>query len=116
MIDMIISFVIESRLPEGGMTAFGPSSKKLYLGSPLLPHVTHRMDTRSRVKGVRGLLSQVFLTFQGPPVPRFQTSAWDGGGDCVMRSSLAPYCWGVSPEFREPGTVQPFIGNLASCT
>lgn len=90
MIDTIISFVIESRLPEGGMTAFGPSSKKLYPGSPLLPHVTHRMDTRSRVKGVRGLLSQVFLTVQGPPVPRFQTSAWDGGGDCyeILSGSL----------------------------
>ena len=117
MIDTIINSVIESRLPEGGMTAFGPSSKKLYPGSPLLPYVTHRMNTRNRVKGARGLLSKAFLTVQGPPAPRFQTSAWDREGDCVMRPSLAPYCWGVSSkEFREPGTVQPFIGNLASCT
>lgn len=64
MIDAIINFVIESRLPQGGMTAFGPSSKKLNLGSPLLPYVTHTMDTCDRVKGARGLLSKVFLTIQ----------------------------------------------------
>lgn len=59
------------------MTAFGPSSKKLYPGSPLLRHRKHRMDTCDRVRGDRGLLPKVFLTVQGPLVPRFQTSAWD---------------------------------------
>lgn len=58
MIDTIINFVIESRLPQGGMTAFGPSSKKLNPGSPLLPIRNTQNGHMRQSQGRQGLTLQ----------------------------------------------------------